>query len=130
MISLALRVHHQHLAAPLDRGMVTSRAGRERLASASSSPAGGERGAPFRIHSVYPSPGTGPVHYRGKTGCARIRGIGWRRGLRRPQPEMPAMPCHRRGRGVVPLIHALTAGTTFFLYTKDRTATVLETVDQ
>ena len=127
---LALRFHDQHLAAPLDHGMVTSRPRRVRLASPSSSRRSAKEARPAEYTASIPSRGTGPVHYRGKTGCARSQGIGWSRGLRRPQPEMLAIPWHRRGRAVVPVIHALTASTTFFLYTKDRTATVLETVDQ
>jgi len=56
--------------------------------------------------------------------------MAWTECVSRPQAKTGAKVGGGRSSAVLPNLHRLTASTTIFLYTKDRTATVLETVDQ
>jgi hypothetical protein len=59
-----------------------------------------------------------------------MTGIAWTEHVSRPQAKTGAKARCGPSSAVVPNVHRITASTTIFLYTKDRTATVLETVDQ
>ena len=59
-----------------------------------------------------------------------MMGSGWTKRLPRPQAKTGAKARGGPTSAVLPNLHRTTAITTILLFTKDRTATVLETVDQ
>ena len=59
-----------------------------------------------------------------------MTGIAWMKLFGRPQRKTVAKARHERRSAVVPAVHRITAGTTIFLFTIDRSTPVPETVDQ